>query len=99
MKKTRQQIANSIARRAGYWRATKVRQGEKSEVVSHERGGWRKNSNNQYVPMAYVNKAWSAGNVTLATSVYYFHARTVVSLSPEDWNRGKAAELINKIKE
>lgn len=91
MKKTRQQIANSIARRAGYWRATKVRQGEKSEVVSHERGGWRKNSNNQYVPMAYVNKAWSL--------VYYFHARTVVSLSPEDWNRGKAAELINKIKE
>lgn len=91
MKKTRQQIANSIARRAGYWRATKVRQGEKSEVVSHERGGWRKNSNNQYVPMAYVNKAWN--------SVYYFHARTVVSLSPEDWNRGKAAELINKIKE
>ncbi len=66
--------ANSFARACGYWKATHIKfhTGDEMQIEERIDGGYRKKSNGQYVPKAYVSKGWS--------SVYYQHAKTVVSI-------------------
>ena len=87
---TRQQIANTVARRSGYHRATAFEQAEVTAIAYSVPCGYRKRSTGAYVPNAYVRKGWS--------SVYYQVAICVVTLSCDDWQRGLEGELINTMK-
>lgn len=90
---TRKQIANSIAKRGGYGKATDIllSPGGQSKIIKTTSYGYRKCTNNQYVPKAYLrNFGWK--------NTYYQNAITVVALSTEDWNRGLQNELILKVK-
>ena len=72
-------LANSIARKHNYGFATEIILGDCNKVVSHTSYGYRKKSNDQYVPMAYVNKGWS--------SVYYQNAETTVMIDKDYYNK------------
>ncbi len=67
--------ANSIARKAGYGKATHIIfqiEGEET-VISHTHYGYRKYSTGEYVPNAYrANFGWK--------NTYYQTAKTVVRL-------------------
>ena len=65
--------ANSIARKAGYGRATRIIEGDKNQVISHTPYGYRKKSTGEYVPTAYRRHfGWK--------NTYYQHSETVVML-------------------
>ena len=69
-----QKRANSIARQNGYGRATSYIFGVEDKVISHTRYGYRKTSNGQYVPNAYLrNFGWK--------NTYYQNAITVVQIN------------------
>ncbi len=84
--KTLQQIANSIARAKGYWRADCISlvQSEEPKLLNRTENGYRKISDGQYVPKAYVRKAWSR--------VYYQNAHTEIGVpismarTASDWS-------------
>jgi hypothetical protein len=52
---SKQKLANIIARRAGYSRATKIVIGDDNKVVRHVPFGYRKFTTNEYVPNSYRN--------------------------------------------
>jgi len=69
-----QKKANSIARRHGHGMATAIILGTEDRVISHTRYGYRKCSDGQYVPNAYLaNFGWK--------NTYYQHAETVVEIT------------------
>ena len=73
---TTQQKANSIARQAGFGRATKVVMGDCDTVVNHVFYGYRKRSTGEYVSNAYrTNFGWK--------NTYYQSAETVVMVKRE----------------
>jgi hypothetical protein len=69
-----QKLANIIARKNGFYRATKVILGNENKVVSHTPCGYRKHSNGEYVTIKY---RMSMG---ARMSFYYQHAETVVEI-------------------
>jgi Rod binding domain-containing protein len=76
MKKTDQQLANTIARKAGFGLATRITYDlTKGDcVIDRIRPGYRKISTNQYVPNAYRRRfGWK--------NTYYQPAITVVNLA------------------
>ncbi len=69
-----QKRANTIARQAGYGKATTVVLGNQDRVVSHVRFGYRKSTTGEYVPNAYrSNFGWK--------NTYYQHAETTVEIT------------------
>jgi len=79
MEKTTQQLANSIAHKEGYGIATKIKIDKRlkkgtGRVTKRINFGYRKNTTDQYVPNAYMNKfGWK--------NCYYQKAETVVTLN------------------
>lgn len=70
-----QKIANTVARKCGYGRATEIvfEDVPSPYVKGHTSYGWRKYTTGEYVPMAYlINFGWK--------NTYYQHAETVVVL-------------------
>lgn len=66
--------ANQIARAAGYGRATEIEFGTENKIIKRQRPGYRKNSDGQYVPNAYLaNFGWK--------NTYYQRAVTIVMLA------------------
>ena len=76
-----QRLANTVARRAGHARATKIVFGKVKEgkVISHTKYGYRKKTTGEYVAKSYVMHHWGIKNC------YYQHAETIVML-PEPRN-------------
>ena len=75
MKKTAQQIANAVVRKAGYGRATTIVpiEGAEPMVISHTSYGYRKYTTGEYVSNSYRNHfGWR--------NTYYQDAQTVVGL-------------------
>jgi hypothetical protein len=65
--------ANSIARKNGYGKATKILVGNHNRVVSHTPYGYRKFTTGEYVPNAYRAKfGWK--------NTYYQEAETIVEI-------------------
>lgn len=70
---TRQKLANKLARKAGYLRATKIIDGDEAKVVSTIKYGYRKYTTNAYVSNSYRrNFGWK--------NTYYQRAEVVVML-------------------
>ena len=71
-----QRWANSVARRAGYGKATEIiinPKAKKARVVKHIDYGYVKNTTGEYVPMSYINNfGWK--------NCHYQHAETIVEL-------------------
>ena len=66
--------ANQIARSAGHGRATRIIEGNRDCVLSHVAFGYRKISDDQYVPNSYrSNFGWK--------NTYYQKAATVVMVA------------------
>lgn len=74
--KTDQQKANSIARNAGYGRATKIIYGPEDKVVEGENYCYRTHGGTIINhPSAYAEKGWS--------NMVYWHAHCTVQLAGE----------------
>lgn len=75
--KTLQQFANSVARRNGHGRATKVVIGDKTKIVDWTSYGYRKYTTGEYVPNKYLaNFGWK--------NTYYQNAECTVMVSRKD---------------
>jgi hypothetical protein len=52
---SKQKLANIIARRAGYSRATRIVIGDNNKIIRHVPPGYRKFTTDEYVPNSYRN--------------------------------------------
>jgi hypothetical protein len=70
-------LASKFARKNGYNSVTSIVVSDKYEIIEHVRFGYRKISNDQYVPNAYLNKfGWK--------NTYYQNAKTSVAIDFKD---------------
>ena len=68
-----ERLANSIARKNGYGRATSIIVGSRNAVLHHTPYGYRKRTTGEYVPNSYRdNFGWR--------NTYYQHAETIVEI-------------------
>jgi hypothetical protein len=85
-----QRTANSVARKLGCWRADEFIFGEENKIVKRIHCGYRKKSNGQYVPNAYLkNFGWK--------NTYYQHSFTKVMISKLDYKEEYQAFLLKQI--